>query len=241
MISTLHGWGVPQGIHPMHMGFEFPEEEFLLPPVGVESDQPRGRMLRRIPQRGPEAKVHRVVSPPACMAGSIPRIYRPYRNCGPVGVWTWFGRGLVVVQCAPRSGGTALRFSLKQAWSQGRPHFIRPTLGLRAESLWDRAPGTLDSFWMDAPCHGGGCRGFPCRGGVRRIRQRRCALQPRVARPALPWGPMPPATNPTGVAPRPRSGRGPVVVRSWPGRGPMRPSVRRNRVAVRPESGVVPG
>ena len=105
VISTLHGVGLPQGVRPMQMGFEFPEEEFLLPPGGVESGQPGGRMLRRIP---------------------------------------------VAVQCAPRSGGTALRFMLNPARSQGRPHFIRPTLGWRAQSLWDRAPRTLDSFWMDA-------------------------------------------------------------------------------------------
>ena len=59
----------------------------------------------------------------------------------------------------PRSGGTALRFIPNPARSQGRPHFIRPTLGWRAESLWDRDPRTLDSFWTSAPCHGSVCRG----------------------------------------------------------------------------------
>ena len=122
VISTLHGLGVPQGVRPMHMGFE------------------------------------------------------------------------VVAQCAPRSGGTAFWFILNPARSQGRPHFIRPTLGWRAESLWDRTPGTFDALWMDAPRSGGvrcGCRVFPCRGGVYRKRQRRSSLQPRVARPALPWEPVP--------------------------------------------------
>ena len=101
----------------------------------------------------------------------------------------------VMVPCAPRSGGTALRFILNPVRPQGRPHFIRPTLGWRAESLWDRAPRTLHAFWMDGPYRGGVCgcsyRGFPCRGGVYRQRQRRSALQPRVARPALPWEPVP--------------------------------------------------
>ena len=58
MISTLHGLGVPQGVRPMHMGFE------------------------------------------------------------------------VMVPCAPRSGGTALRFILIPVRPQGRPHFHSANPGL---------------------------------------------------------------------------------------------------------------
>ena len=51
---ALHGLRVQQGGGSMHMGFEFPEKEFLLPPGGVEGDEDGGRMLCRIQQRGPE-------------------------------------------------------------------------------------------------------------------------------------------------------------------------------------------
>jgi hypothetical protein len=39
--------------------------------------------------------------------------------------------------------GTALRFDILAAHTQGRPHCIRPTLGWRTESRWDRNPVAL--------------------------------------------------------------------------------------------------
>ena len=39
--------------------------------------------------------------------------------------------------------GTALRFDVSPAHTQGRPHCIRPTLGWRTESRWDRNPVAL--------------------------------------------------------------------------------------------------
>ena len=56
---------------------------------------------------------------------------QPQRGCAP---------------CDARSAmpdGTALRFDVSPAHTQGRPHCIRPTLGWRTESRWDRNPVAL--------------------------------------------------------------------------------------------------
>ena len=64
--------------------------------------------------------------------GSSPRkTTQPQRGCGPC-------------DATPvNPDGTALRFGMLANHSQGRPHSIRPTLGWRAESLWDRNHGRL--------------------------------------------------------------------------------------------------
>jgi hypothetical protein len=51
---------------------------------------------------------------------------QPQRGCAPCDV-----------RSTP-SDGTALRFNISLAHTQGRPHCIRPTLGWRTESRWDR-------------------------------------------------------------------------------------------------------
>ena len=61
-----------------------------------------------------------------------PHTSQPQRGCAP---------------CDVRStppDGTALRFDISVAHSQGRPHCIRPTLGWRTESRWDRNHGTVN-------------------------------------------------------------------------------------------------
>ena len=61
------------------------------------------------------------------------RIVQPQRGCVP---------------CDVRStnpDGTALRFDITATDTQGRPHCIRPTLGWRAESRWDRNHETSNS------------------------------------------------------------------------------------------------
>lgn len=55
---------------------------------------------------------------------SCPHMIQPHRGCVRVNTRT-----------AP-SDGTALRFAARAAQSQGRPHFIRPTLGWRMQRLW---------------------------------------------------------------------------------------------------------
>jgi len=61
-----------------------------------------------------------------------PHANQPHRGCTPNDM-----------RSTP-TGGTALRFDIsRHAHPQGRPHCIRPTLGWRAESLWDRNHGRL--------------------------------------------------------------------------------------------------
>ena len=123
---------------------------------------------------------------------------------------------------APRSGGTALRFILNPAWSQGRPHFIRPTLGWRAESLWDRAPGNLDAFaWMpvavaaaaaDSPAVEASAVASPAASASTAAAAAAAAgieyangvtpSSPGLRAPRYLGNPSPPSTNPTGVAAR---------------------------------------
>ncbi len=62
-----------------------------------------------------------------------PDTIQPQRGCAPNGA-----------RPAPIDG-TALRFDNLCARSQGRPHCIRPTLGWRTESRWDRNPVALNS------------------------------------------------------------------------------------------------
>jgi len=73
--------------------------------------------------------------------------------------------------------------------SQGRPHCIRPTLGWRTQARWANEFQHQRHFIMSVAPVSLPRRHFGP--PIIRIsqRQRRSALQPRVARHALPWGP----------------------------------------------------
>jgi len=108
--------------------------------------------------------------------------------------------------------GTALRFDLWGTHSQGRPSWIRPTLGWRTQSRWDK---NLDASTVSMI--------FMC---LISLRQRRYVLQPRVARYVLPWDSSQP-DDPTATRLRPVRRRA--------------NSRRRNRVAVRSLRRAFPG
>jgi len=100
---------------------------------------------------------------------------------------------------------TALRFDISVAHSQGRPHCIRPTLGPRTESLWDRNHGTANSHLCYAngvPSSSPGLRGTRNPGTPSPHTsqpQRGCALCD-----------VPPSTPPDGTALRFDSSSAPV-------------------------------
>jgi hypothetical protein len=87
-----------------------------------------------------------------------------------------------------RRGGTPLGFMRLVGRSQGRPHFIRPTLGWRAESLWDKRSWLLRGTVLSRRCHSHPCQRSrrntptsfrpPAKGGV--LRQRWSSLQSRL-------------------------------------------------------------
>jgi hypothetical protein len=87
-----------------------------------------------------------------------------------------------------RRGGTPLGFMRLVGRSQGRPHFIRPTLGWRAESLWDKRSWLLRGTVLSRRRHSHPCQRSrrnsptafrpPAKGGV--LRQRRSSLQSRL-------------------------------------------------------------
>jgi hypothetical protein len=111
----------------------------------------------------------------------------------------WF-RKMIQPQrgCAPCDArhtpqdGTALRFDISPAHTQGRPHCIRPTLGWRTESRWDRNPVALISHLSYAngfPSSSPGLRGtrYPGLWSRKMIQpQRGCA--PCAARSTPPDG-----------------------------------------------------
>ena len=118
-VSPAHTQGRPQCIRPT-LGWRT-ESRWDRNPValifhlfyanGVSPSSPGLRWLARYP-------------------GSMSRIIsQPQRGCAPCDA------------ASSNPDGTALRFDIFRRIPQGRPRFTRPTLGWRAESLWDRNHG----------------------------------------------------------------------------------------------------